>query len=168
LTSANAYNGQGWSVGVYSSQQGGFMRVLCIALTIAALSAAQPPSGPLSGSWTAAFEGRTFIRLDIKAVDGGFAGSISLGNFEVDPQGLVSRADAAPLTLKPISGVTMKGSTLTFVSKDGNDTDRFELRLLEGGAAELHFLLNDEDRRQLVESGVPVPKPIRLTNASGR
>ena len=144
------------------------MRVSCMALTIAALSAAQPASGPISGSWTAAFEGQTFIRLDIQAVDGGYAGSISLGNFEVNPQGQVSRADAAPLTLKPISGVTMKGSTLTFVSKDGSDTDQFELRLLEGGGAELHFLLTEEDRRQLAESGVPVPKPIRLTKASQR
>src|SRR5687767_12821417 len=104
------------------------MKVLCMALTIAALSTTQPASAPISGSWTAAFEGRTFIRLDVKAVGGGYAVSISLGSFEVDPQGLVSRADAAPLTLTPISGVTMKGSTLTFVSKDGNDTDRFELR----------------------------------------
>jgi hypothetical protein len=144
------------------------MNILCMALTIAALSTAQPASGPISGSWTAAFEGRTFIRLAVKAVDGGYAGSISLGNFEVDPQGLVSRADAAPLTLTPISGVTMKGSTLTFVRKDGNDTDQFELRLLAGGGAELHFLLNEEDRRQLAASGVPVPKPIRLTRASQR
>jgi hypothetical protein len=144
------------------------MKILWMALTIAALLPAQPASAPISGSWTAAFEGRTFIRLDIKAVDAGFAGAISLGNFEVDPQGLVSRADAAPLTLTPISSMTMKGSTLTFVRKDGSDTDRFELRLLEGGGADLHFLLNEEDRRQLAESGVPVPKPVRLTKASQR
>ena len=144
------------------------MKVLCMGLTLVALSTGQPASGPIAGAWTAAFEGRTFIRLDMKAVDGTFAGGISLGNFEVDQQGLVNRADAAPLTLTPISGVTMKGSTVAFVLKDGNDTDRFELRLLDGGDADLHFLLNDEDRRQLASSGVPVPKPIRLTRASQR
>ena len=59
----------------------------------------------------------------------------------------------------------MKGSTLTFFTKDVNDTDKFELRLLENADADLQFLLNDEDRRELAASGVPVPKPIRLTKA---
>jgi hypothetical protein len=139
--------------------------MLCMALTIAALSTAQTPTGPFTGSWTAAFEGRTFIRLDITAVEGAFAGGISLGNFEVDQQGVVSRADAAPLMPTPISGVTRKGSTVTFARKDGHDTDRFEVRLLENGDADLHFLLSEEDRQQLAASGVPVPKPIRLTKA---
>lgn len=95
------------------------MKVLCLALTIAALSTVQPASGPSAGSWTAAFERRTFIRLDIKTVDGAIAGGISLGNIEVDQHGVVSRADVAPLTLTPISGVTMKGSIVTFARKDG-------------------------------------------------
>jgi hypothetical protein len=144
------------------------MKVLCMALTILALSPGQPASGPIAGSWTAAFEGRTFIRLDLKAAEGTLAGGISLGNFEVDQQGLVRRADAAPPTLTPISGVTIKGSTVAFVLKGGNDTDAFELRLLENGGADLHFLLNDEDRQQIAASGVPVPRPIRLTKASER
>jgi hypothetical protein len=144
------------------------MKVLCMALTILASSMGQPASGQIAGSWTAAFEGRTFIRLDLKAAEGTLTGGISLGNFEVDQQGLVSRADAAPPTLTPISRVTIKGSTVTFVLKAGNDTDAFELRLLENGGADLHFLLNDEDRRQIAASGVPVPRPIRLTRASQR
>jgi hypothetical protein len=142
------------------------MKALYVALTISALSVAQPPGGSFVGSWTAAFDSRTFIKLEIKTVNGAIAGGISLGNFEVDLQGVVSRADAARPNLTPISGVTVKGSTLTFFSKDGNDTDQFELRLLENGDAELHFLLNDDDRRQLADSGVPAPKPIRVTKTS--
>jgi hypothetical protein len=142
------------------------MTVLYIALTIAAWSTAQPASGPFAGSWTAVFDGRPFIRLDIKATDGSIVGGMSVGNFEVDQQGLVSRADAAPLLLTAISGATRKGSTVTFARKDGHDTDQFEVRMLENGDADLHFLLNDEDRRQLAASGVPVPKPIRLKKAS--
>ena len=144
------------------------MNVLCMALTIAAVLAAQPATQPIAGSWTATFEGRTFIRLDITSVGGALAGGISLGNFEVDQHSAVSRADAARLTLTPLSGMILKGSTVTFARKDGHDTDQFEVRLLENGDADLHFLLTDEDRRQLAESGVPVPKPIRLTKASQR
>ena len=141
------------------------MKALYLALAVTVLSVGQPASGPIAGSWTAKFEGRTFIRLEIKTVDGVIAGGISLGNFEVDPQGVVRRADAARLNLTPIFGVTLKGSTVTFFTKDGNDTDQFELRLLENADADLHFLLNDEDRMELVATGVPLPKPIRVTKA---
>lgn len=141
------------------------MKALSMAFAITALSLGQPARGPIAGSWTAEFEGRTIIRLELKTVDGAIAGGISLGNFEVDSQGVVRRADAAPLNLTPIFGVTLKGSTVTFFRKDGNDTDKFELRLLENAGADLQFLLNDEDRRELAASGVPPPKPIRLTKA---
>jgi hypothetical protein len=139
------------------------MKALFMAVAITALSAGQPASGPIDGSWTAEFEGRTFIRLDIKTVNGAIAGGLSLGNIEVDPQGVVSRADVAPLKLTPIFNATMKGSTLTFFRKDDHDTDQFELRWLENGVVELRFILNDDDRKELAASGVPPPKPIRLT-----
>jgi len=138
------------------------MKVLFMAVAITALSVGQPASGQIAGSWTAEFEGRTFVRLDIKTVNGAIAGGLSLGNFEVDPQGVVRRADAAPLKLTPIFNATLKGSTLTFFRKDDRDTDQFELHWLENGAVDLRFILNDEDRRQLAANGVPVPRPIRL------
>ena len=142
------------------------MTALCLALAIPVLLLGQSPSGPIAGSWTATFEGRTFIRLELKTVSGAITGGIRLGsNLEIDRQGMVKRADAAPLDLKPIFGATRKGATVTFFFKDGNDTDQFELRVLENGDADLHVLLNDEDRKALAAEGVPLPKPIRLTKA---
>lgn len=114
---------------------------------------------------TATFEGRTFIRLELKTVNGAITGGIRLGNIEVDPQGMVKRADAAPLNLIHIFDVTRKGATVTFFIKERADTDQFELRLLQNGDADLHFVVNDEDRKELAASGVPLPKPIRLTKA---
>ena len=139
------------------------MRTLCMVVAITALSVGQPAGRPVAGSWTATFEGRTFIRLEIKTVDGAIAGGISLGNFEVDPQGLVRRAAAAPPQLVPIFGVTMKGSTVTFFTKDVEDTDKFELRLLDNADADLQIFVKEEDRKELAAGGIPVPKPIRLT-----
>jgi len=141
------------------------MKTLFTALAITALSVSQSGSGSIAGSWTAEFEGQTFIRLEINTANGLISGGLSLGRFEVDQRGVVRRADPAPRDLKPIFDVTIKGSTVTFLRKDGHDTDQFELRLLENANADLHFLLNDGDRTELAASGVPVPKPIRLKKA---
>ena len=142
------------------------MKALCLTLAITALPVGQPANGPIAGSWSAKFEGRTFIRLELKTVNGAITGGIRLGNhLEIDSQGIVKSADAAPLNLIHIFGATRKGSTVTFFMKDGNDTDQFELRLLENGDADLLFVLNDEDRKELAAEGVPPPKPIRLTKA---
>jgi hypothetical protein len=109
--------------------------------------------------------GRTFIRLEIETVNGAISGGIGLGELEVDREGLVRRAEAAPANLTPIFDVTMHGSTMTFSTKDGNDTDRFELRLIENATADLHVLVSDDARRQFAAEGVTLPKPIRLTKA---
>src|SRR3954471_15315182 len=101
--------GQLCRAGVYSSQAGGSMKALSIALVIAVLPVGQSASGPIAGSWTATFEGRTFIRLEIETVSGAIAGGISVGDFDVNRQGLVRRADAAPANLTPIFDATMNG-----------------------------------------------------------
>ena len=54
---------------------------------------------------------------------------------------------------------------LSFSRKDGNDTDHFELRLVDN-RAELLFIPSDADRAELAAMGVPVPKPIRLTRVA--
>ena len=63
------------------------------------------------------------------------------------------------------SGLNSEQSTVTFFTKDGNDTDQFEMRVLGPVDADLHVVWTDEDRTALAASGVPLPKPIRLTRA---
>ena len=139
------------------------MKTLLLVAVITGVSPGQSGDRPIAGSWTAQFEGRTFLRLELKAVNGTITGGLSVGNIEVDSQGAVRRADAPPRDLTPIFDVTQHASTLTFSRKDGADTDRFELRLLDAGGAELGFLLDDADRQELEASGTPAPKPIHLT-----
>ena len=141
------------------------MKALCLALAITVLPVGQTANGPIAGSWTAKFESRTFIRVEIKTANGAMTGGISLGSFQVDPQGVVNGAKAAPPNLKPIFGATRKGATVMFFMKDGSDTEQFELRVLENGDADLHFLFGDDDRKEFAAEGVPLPKPIRLTKA---
>jgi hypothetical protein len=139
------------------------MKTLALALAMTALSAGQSAAGRIAGTWTAEFAGRPFIRLDLKTTNGSIEGAMAIGNFEVDAQGMVKRAEQPPGILTPIFDVTQRGSTLSFSRKDVADTDRFELRLLDAGRADLSFLLTEADRKELAANGVPAPKPIRLT-----
>jgi hypothetical protein len=139
------------------------MKSLALALAMTAVSAGQSGAERIAGSWSAQFAGRTFVRLELKTANGTIAGGMALGNFEVDAQGEVRRASDPPQVLTPIFAATLRGSTLSFSRKDGDGTDQFELRLLEAGGADLKFLLTDADLQELAGSGIPAPKPIRLT-----
>jgi hypothetical protein len=141
------------------------MKTLALLVAIAALSVAQSGGAPITGSWTAQFEGRTFLTLELKAVDGTVTGGMRVGNIEVDQQGALRRVGDLSRELRPIFDVTQRASTVTFFTKDTADStpDRFELRWLGPGRAELHFLLSDADRKELAAIGVPAPKPVALT-----
>jgi hypothetical protein len=141
------------------------MKTLALLVAITAVSVAQSGGASITGSWTAQFEGRTFLTLELKAVNGTITGGMSVGNIEVDKQGALRRVGESPRGLRPIFDVTQRASTVTFSRKDtdGSTSDRFELRLLETGRAELQFLLSDADREELAASGIPAPKPIPLT-----
>jgi hypothetical protein len=122
---------------------------------------AQATSQSFAGTWVAEHAGTTFIRLELRPVDGKLEGRISLGNLRVDANGMVAEVTATPAALTPIFDVALKGSTLAFASKEGDDIDRFEVKLT-GGEAELHFFVTEADRQTLAAEGVPVPKPVRL------
>jgi hypothetical protein len=139
------------------------MKTLALVLILASGTAGQSAKPPAVGSWTAQFEGRTFLKLVLEAVNGTIGGGMSIGSIEVDKQGALRRVGDLPRTLTPIFDVTEQPALVTFSRKDGSDTDRFELHLLGAGRAELRFLLSDEDREALAADGVPAPKPIALT-----
>jgi hypothetical protein len=141
------------------------MKTLASVVVMTAVLACQSGGGPIAGTWTAQFEGRTFLRLELKTVNGTITGGMSVGNIEVDGQGTLRRVGELPRDLRPIFDAAQHASTVTFSRKDSadSDADRFELRMLEAGHAELQFLLSDADRKELSASGVPAPKPIPLT-----
>jgi hypothetical protein len=137
---------------------------IAVAVVVAAVAASPGQSrvALLTGRWTALFDGRTFVRLELKAVDGTFTGGLSLGNVEVDKQGALRRVGDAPRELKPIFDVTQGDSTVTFSRKDVDETDRFELRLLADDQAQLK-MLSEGTLKELAASGIPDPKPFVLT-----
>lgn len=139
------------------------MKTLVLLLATAATTLAQSGAG-VAGTWTATFDGRTFVRLELKEAAGAVTGTIALTDaLEVDKQGVVNKVGEMPRAGTPILDVVRRGDTMTFSRKDDGDTDHFEVRFLDKGRAELRLVLTEEDRKELAADGIPVPKPIALT-----
>lgn len=143
------------------------MRSTTLAAVVALTFGQASDSRNYAGTWIAELAGKTYVRLEVNRTDGALGGRISLGDIEVDSHGEVAKAASAPRELTPIFDVAVRGPLLSFSRKAGEDTDRFEMRLLGGEAAELRFLLSDADLSELAASGVTVPKPIRLKKYRG-
>ena len=132
-----------------------------ILITLTGSVAAAQTVQPFVGTWVAEFDGTAWVRLELRAAGESLAGRIALGDMEVDAEGRVKAAHAAPDRLAPIFDVVLRDSTLTFARKDGADTDRFELHLA-GSDAELRFVLDEATRKELMDEGIAPPKPVQL------
>ena len=129
---------------------------------VLAFAIAQPVTPQFAGTWTAELHGTTYVRLTLLDTGGRLTGSVSLGNVHLNAQGEVDAVNVPPRAITPIFDVQLRDGVLSFARKDGDDTDRFEMRVVNG-EAELLFLPSAEDREALAREGVPLPRPIRLT-----
>jgi hypothetical protein len=132
---------------------------------LAILVAAGQPASQFAGTWTAAFKGDTFARLELREADGALAGRISLGAMHVDKNGVVDEVLNPANNFTPIFDVSFRDGVLSFARKDGDDTDRFELRL-SGDALMLRFIFTPELAAEFARDGLPTPVPVRLTRTA--
>jgi len=138
------------------------MKPAILLATALVIGAAQTSSRSFAGTWTAEHANQTFVRLELQGAGPALGGRISLGDIELDTNGHVKTAKAAPRDATPIFDVVERADRLTFAHKDGRDTDRFELKLVDASTAELTFVLTDATRRELVTQGISEFKPITL------
>lgn len=136
------------------------MPTALLTTALAALSLGQSLE-PYQGTWIAEFDGAAFVRLELSVAGGALGGRIALGEMQVDADGRVKAARKAAARASPIFDVVVRDAVVSFSHKDGNDTDRFEMRL-SAGEAELRFILDAETLKELTDSGIPPPKPVRL------
>jgi len=139
------------------------VRTLILAAAIAAIAASQADTVAAAGSWTAAFKGLTFVRLELRTVEGRLGGTLVMGDIEVDKNGDIRQVKAPSRDPVVLFDVVQQGARVTFAWKDGTSTDRFELRMLDGMRAELRLIPTEELRQELAADGLPLPKPIVLT-----
>jgi hypothetical protein len=139
-------------------------------LILAAVLTATPTvqSSTAAGVWTAEFNGKTFIKLELHAEAATLAGTINGGDIQVDDHGDLRHVGDLRADARPIFDVRQQGSTVTFSAKDDDDTDQFELRIRNDGHAELRLILTEAFKAELAADGVPVPKPFVLTRQSRR
>jgi hypothetical protein len=135
-----------------------------IVAAFAAAVALQSPASAQSytGTWTAELSGTTYVRLELQGTNTAMTGRLSLGNMEADAKGVVIKVAAAPRELRPLQEVVRRDAHLSFILKEGRDSDRFELRLVGADSADLLFIPSEEDKKELAAEGIPAPKPIRL------
>ena len=138
------------------------MRIISIVAALVGVMFGQTTTQPYVGTWTAATTGNIFVRVELTIANGALGGRIGLGDIQVNADGDVKTAGAIRQML-PLFDVVLRGSTLSFASKDGGDTDHFEMELVDNQNARLRVLLSDDDIRQAATVGVPPPKPIPLT-----
>ncbi len=96
-----------------------------------------------AGTWTAQFEGKTYIILDLKQNGDAVGGTVSLGNFGVDEDGQVNRVQDEPRPdyAEPIVSSRLEGDTetLTAKGKTGN-LNVLQIKLVSEGEAKIKLL----------------------------
>jgi hypothetical protein len=133
------------------------MTTLTLVLALAGQTAAS-----FAGAWTATLGPTAHVRLELQERDGVVTGRVSLGFVHLDKEGVVDEVLKPAINFTPIFDVAIRDGVLSFARLDGNDTDRFELRVA-GDALELRFLADKEFLEELARDGIAPPKPIRLT-----
>jgi hypothetical protein len=136
------------------------MPLISVAVTLA-LGLAQPSAQSFAGTWTAALKGQTYARLELREANGTLSGRISLGAMHFDKDGVVDTVQEPATNFTPIFDVTVRDGIVAFARKDGDDTDRFEIRIVDGDV-QLTFVLSAEQRETLAREGLPLLKPMRL------
>jgi len=121
----------------------------------------QITSQRFAGTWLADHAGTTYVRLVLRGADDALAGTLSLGDVQVDERGEVKTVTAVK-SAGPVFDVRVNGAVLSFARKDGDDTDRFEMRLTGADGAELTLLVSEADRQA---AGVSSLRPFRLTRS---
>lgn len=118
-----------------------------------------------AGSWTADLRGESLARLDLAFRDGQLQGQLGLAGMHVDANGDVDALIPDAGHTSAIFDVALRDGVLSFSAKDEDDTDRFELRLVDGRAM-LTLVVDAAFQAELAREGIAAPRPITLTRRS--
>ena len=138
------------------------MKLAFFLAAILVTGAAQTANQSFVGTWIGEHAGQTFVRLDLDATGKAIGGRISLGDVEVDKTGNLKTVKPPKRASTPILDVVERAGKLTFARREGRDTDRFELTLIDATTAELALVITDEMRKELASEGISDFKPFRL------
>ena len=135
------------------------------AVTLAAALQASASTQSYAGTWIAELSGTTYVRLELQGTSA-VTGRLSLGNIQTDGKGAIIKVAAAPRDTHPLQEIVRRETHLSFILKEGRDSDRFELRLVGADSADLVFIPSEEDKKEFAAEGIAAPRPIRLKKVS--
>ena len=135
--------------------------VVVLALGILGQPIAQ---NAFTGTWGAEVNGVTFVRLELTEQGGRLTGTMGVGPMRVDSNGNVESADPVNATAT-LRDLVVRDGVLSFVRPDGDDLDRFEMRL-SGGDARLTLILAPEFAQELKDDGIAPPRPLTLKKSA--
>ena len=115
-----------------------------------------------AGTWTADLKGQPLARLELTLRNGQLQGQLGLSGMHVDANGDADAVFPDVGHTSPIFDVVLRDGMLSFAARDGDDTDRFELQLVDGHAV-LALVFDPAFRAELAREGIPAPRPITLT-----
>ena len=138
------------------------MKPALLLATALVIGATQTSNQSFAGMWTAEHGGQTFVRLDLQVTGNAIGGQLSLGDVEVDKTGALKTVKAATREPKPIFDVVERAGKLTFAHKDGEETDRFEMKLIDASTAELALVITEDMRQEMASEGISDFKPFKL------
>jgi len=109
----------------------------CLSLT----AQATDPQKKFAGTWEAKFKDQVICTMRVKAGDP-ISGETSACSINVDENGDLKEPDSSdrPDQPSPMLNMRIRGDTLTFEDKDGDDVLKFEMKVLGDGQAELKIL----------------------------
>ena len=115
-----------------------------------------------AGIWMAELKGQPLARLELTLTNGQLQGQLGLSGLHTDANGDPDATIPEAGYTLPVFDVLLRDGILSFAVKDGDDTDRFELRLTEGRAM-LTLFVDSAFRAELAREGIAPPRPIALT-----
>ena len=110
-------------------------------------------------------KGQPLARLDLTLANGELQGQLGLAGMHMDANGNVDAVIPGAGHTAPVFDIAVRDGVLSFAVKDGDDTDRFEVRLVDGRAT-LTMVIDDTFRAELAREGIAAPRPITMTRVS--
>ncbi len=93
------------------------------------------------GVWTAEFMDTTFLRIELKLVNGALAGTVATGNIHTAEDGrLTDVSDVKDAKAAALFDVVLQDGTATFKRHDDDDVDQMQMTITGNGTAELRFI----------------------------
>ncbi|HEU5403329.1 MAG TPA: hypothetical protein VFU86_18380 [Terriglobales bacterium] len=116
-----------------------------------------------AGTWQANFHGKPFMTLKLLEKDGKLTGTVSHGNIEADPNGDLTKAEAAPGESEVVESRLLALGDLELKTRDqdSDDLTTIVFKLSDEKTGSIRFVIPEGE-------GVPKIKPFKVEKVESK